>query len=132
MDLTIDTSAIVAVLLNESTKGAIVEATSDAELVAPYSLHWEVGNALSALIRRGRIDGSEAEVALRSYGEIPVQFVDVPLTDSLRLATQHGHYAYDAYMLECARRYNTSLLTLDRALRRTADSVGIDLLEIET
>lgn len=129
MDITIDTSAVMAVLLNEPTKSEIVEVTRDAELFAPHILHWEVGNAFSALLRRGRIDLERATVALASYEEIPIQFVDVPLQDALELAAHFGQYAYDAYTLECATRYNTSLLTLDRSLRRTADAIGIELLE---
>lgn len=130
MDITIDTSAVMAVLLNEATRPEIIEATEDAELFAPHSLHWEIGNAFSALFRRGRIDLEVATVALASYEDIPVQFVDIPLIDSLNLAAPYDHYAYDAYMLECASRYNTALLTLDQALQRTARAMEIDTLEI--
>lgn len=131
MDITIDTSAVMAVLLNESTKPGIVEGTRDAELFAPHSLHWEIGNAFSALFRRGRVTLDSAGLALESYEGIPIQFVEVPLHGSLELAARFGHYAYDAYMLECATRYNTALLTLDRPLQRTAREMGIELLEVE-
>lgn len=130
MDVTIDSSAIMAVVLNEKTKPEIVRATRDAELFAPHSLHWEVGNALSALFRRGRVDQEGARRALASYEEIPIQFVDVPLEEGVTVAHETGHYAYDAYMLECETRYNTSFLTLDRPLRETARGMGIELLEV--
>ena len=56
--------------------------------------------------------------------------MDVPLEEALAIAHQSGHYAYDAYILECARRYNTAFLTLDRALEGTARQMGIELLEV--
>lgn len=68
--------------------------------------------------------------ALGSYEDIPIQFVDVPLDEALSIAHESGHYACDAYMLECARRYNTAFLTLDRALEGTARQMGIELLEV--
>lgn len=131
MDITIDTSALMAVLLNESARPRVVELTRDAELLAPQSLHWEIGNALSALFRRGRIAPEVATRALDYYQEIPIRLVAVPLGGSLELAARFGHYAYDAYMLECARRFNTPLLTLDQPLQRTAREMGLELLKVE-
>ncbi len=131
MDLTIDTSAVIAVLLNEPTKPRLIEATDNAELIAPASLHWELGNALSALFRHHRLTFEEAVVVLESYTRIPIKLVDVPLENSLVLAAEFGIYAYDAYMLECARRYRTALLTLDGRMRRIAGKAGIEVLEMK-
>lgn len=54
MVLIIHTSAIVAVLMDEPEKAAILELTEDAELVAPRSVHWEIGNAFSLMFKRRR------------------------------------------------------------------------------
>jgi predicted nucleic acid-binding protein len=40
-------------------------------------------------------------------------------------------YAYDAYVIECARRYRTPLLSLDGGQVRVARSEGIEILEVE-
>ena len=56
MDLTVDASVIMAVILNEPSKPQILEATKGAELLSAASLPWEIGNALSALFRRRRIN----------------------------------------------------------------------------
>jgi predicted nucleic acid-binding protein len=129
-EIVIDTSAIVAVITDATDKAALIEMTEDAALVAPLSVHWEIGNAFSAMIRRGRVTVELAARAIDIYQTIPIRFVDVDLTTSLVLAAQHRLYAYDAYLLECARARRAPLLTLDRALIRVAAKLAIDVMEI--
>lgn len=94
------------------------------------SLPWEVGNALSALCRRTRITVGVAESALQAFGEIPVRLAAVDLVASLQLAAEHGIYAYDAYMVECARRYQSPLLSLDRGQTEVARREGVEIVEL--
>jgi uncharacterized protein with PIN domain len=49
-----DTSAVLAVLLDEPEKEAVVEATMGSVVCAPASLRWEVGNAATAGVKRRR------------------------------------------------------------------------------
>jgi predicted nucleic acid-binding protein len=49
----IDTSAIIATITNEAEKERLVKMTQGSFLVAPHSLHWEIGNAFSAMLKRG-------------------------------------------------------------------------------
>ena len=130
MRFTVDTSIIIAVVTNEPSKQDIVKATRGAELLAPASLHWEVGNALSAMLRRGRIDATSAKGALAMYREIPLRLIDVDLEEALALVSDAGLYAYDAYMLACARSFRAPLLTLDRRLQSAAYSASIPFLEV--
>lgn len=130
MDLTVDTSVIMAVVLNEPSKSALIEATKGAELLAAPSLHWEVGNALSALFKKRRLDLAQAKAALASYDRIPLRFADIDLEASVTLADKYGVYAYDAYVIECARRYQTPLLSLDGPQCGVARREGIDILEV--
>jgi uncharacterized protein with PIN domain len=44
-EIVIDTSAIVAVITDAQEKGALIRLTQDAALIAPPSVHWEIGNA---------------------------------------------------------------------------------------
>jgi predicted nucleic acid-binding protein len=130
LNIAIDTSAVLAVLLDEPSRSRLVALTGGAELLSAGSLPWEVGNALSALVRRGRIDGEGAARALRSFGEIPVRFPEIDLAPAVELAEELRLYAYDAYVLECARRYRAPLLSLDLARCRAARAAGIDVMEI--
>ena len=130
MEITADTSAIMAVILNEPSKPGLLRQTRGAELVSAPTLPWEVGNSLTALFRRARIDLDQAKGALASYRGVAVRLAEIDLNASVELAKEQGIYAYDAYMLECARRYHTPLLSLDGPQRQVAIKLGIEVLEI--
>jgi predicted nucleic acid-binding protein len=128
--MVIDTSAVVAVITDAPEKDALIRITEDAALVAPSSVHWEIGNAFSAMIRRDRLTPDLAARAIDIYHSIPIRFIDVDLTASLKIAAQHRLYAYDAYLIECARATRAPLLTLDGALARAAAKMTIDVVEV--
>lgn len=130
MIITADPSVFLAVVLNEPTKPALVRTTEGAELQAPPSLPWEIANALSALVRRDRITPDQARTALGAYQGIPVRLADIDLEDALVLAMSHKIYAYDAFVIECARRYRTPLLSLDRRQVAIAGEEGVDVIPI--
>lgn len=130
MDITVDTSALIAAVGNEPTKPRIVELTTGHNLVAPASVHWEVGNALSAMLKRERITLPQAQECVESYLQIPIRLVDVDLRQSLALVKRLRVYAYDAYLLSCAAQFRAPLLTLDDALRVAAKAAGVDVLEV--
>jgi predicted nucleic acid-binding protein len=128
MNITIDTSVILSVCTNEPTKQQLIAQTTGARLIAPASIHWEVGNALSAMIKRGRITKEQAQLCLRAYKQIPVRFVDIDIEDALFIAARFKIYAYDAYLMACASQYSTPLLTLDGALKVHAAELGLEVL----
>lgn len=130
MEITVDTSAIMAVVLNEPSKARLREQTRGSELVSAPTLPWEMGNGLSALFKRKRLDLDQAKMALKSFREIPVRLGEIELDVAVELAKEQGIYAYDAYILECARKYRTPLLSLDGSQRRIARRLGIEVLEV--
>jgi predicted nucleic acid-binding protein len=127
MDLVIDTSALIAVLTAESTRDRIIARTQGAELLAPGSVHWETGNALSALLKRRRLKLAEVQAALAAYRQIPIRLVEIELDVALELADRLGLYAYDAYLMACARQHSAPLLTSDPRLGRVAQEAGVRL-----
>jgi len=104
--------------------------TSEAELIAPLSVHWEIGNAFSSPLKRKRVTLEEALQAIEIYLQIPVRFVEVELTESLEIAQELGLYANDAYLLRCAAKYRVPLLTLDRRLAQAAREKKVQVLEV--
>ncbi len=127
MLLAADTSAVLAVAADEPTKPALVAATRGADLLAPASLSAEVGNALSAMLKRDRITLAEAERVLEAYRSIPLRLLDVDLGRALALSDRLGIYAYDAYVLDCALSHGIPLLSLDRGQREAAWQAGVSL-----
>jgi len=128
MKVVLDTSALIAVLLGESNRARIIRKTEGADLIAPASLHWEIGNAFSAMFKRGRLGVEIALEALRRYEEVPIQFVEADMAAAVRLCDRLGLYAYDAYMLDVAKRHRAPLLTLDGGLKEAARHTDVELL----
>src|SRR5690606_17464999 len=50
MEIVADTSAFLAVVLNEPERQRIVKLTAEASLLAPEFLPYEIGNALTAMV----------------------------------------------------------------------------------
>ena len=131
MNIVIDTSAIIAVIVAEPERDAIIAATSGHTLIGPGSIPWEIGNAFSAMIKQRRIGVADAQQGMEILDSIPLQYVNVDMANVLSIAAQVNAYAYDAYLLDCALRHAVPLLTLDRTLRRAADALGINLVNLE-
>ena len=130
MELVVDTSVLIAVLTGEPARDQLIARTHAAELLAPGSVHWEVGNAFSALLKRRRLKLSDVQAALTAYGQIPIRLVEVELAAALELADRFGLYAHDAYLMACARRHRAPLLTLDARLGRAAQEAGVQVVEL--
>jgi len=127
--MVIDTSALLAVLLAEPERPALIAATAGAVLMAPSSLPWEVGNALVAAVRRRRLTSAEADRAWVAYEAVPLRLAEVDIRRSIMAGLDLGLYAYDAYMLELARQRGLPLLTLDQRLGDAALASGLTLVE---
>jgi predicted nucleic acid-binding protein len=130
MDIVVDASVIIAVIVNESSKPAIIQATQTADLIAPASIHWEIGNAFSAMFKRNRISLEESLKAVEIYKQIPIRFVEVELEEALSIAKQWNIYAYDAYLLRCAQKYNAALLSLDETLLTIAEQFKVKVIKV--
>ena len=103
--IVVDTSAVLAVLLGESQKRRLESLTQGADLSAPASLKWELGNALSAMFKRRMISLQDSERVLDVFHEIPIHFVEIDIASSLKICHEYGLYAYDAYMIVCAQKH---------------------------
>jgi predicted nucleic acid-binding protein len=130
MNLVVDTSVIIAVIANEPEKDSLVTRTQDADLFAPRSLYWEIGNAFSAMLKRQRITVEQAKTAIEIYRQIPLNLADVDLVQAVALASQLNIYAYDAYIIACAINQKCPLLSLDSGLIRAAKACGVDVVEV--
>ncbi len=131
MKIVIDTSAIIAVIANEPEREALIAVTGGSSLLAPHSVYWEIGNAFSAMFKRGRVDYNKIKKALNIFQEIPIRFVDVELAESLQISEAHDCYCYDAYLLRCAHKHKSPLLTLNRKLAGIAKNMNLNIISVE-
>ncbi len=131
MNIVVDTSVIVAVIANEPEKASLISFTQGADLIAPQSVHWEIGNAFSAMFKRNKVTLEQALGAIQAYNKIPIRFVDVELEQSLKIAETLNIYAYDAYLIRCALRFRSPLISLDKYLVNSAKRMKVKVIEVK-
>ena len=130
MEIVIDTSAVLAVIGDQPEKAELIRLTRGATLLAPPSVHWEVGNALSAMFKRKAIGLDEALKLLESYSDIVIRFTDIALKQAVELAAKLNVHAYDAYVIACAMNQRAPILTLDSGLSVRARELKLNVLEV--
>ena len=130
MNVIIDTSALIAVIVGEPERNRIVEMTTGNTLLGPGSIPWEIGNAFSAMFKQNKLTINEAQKGLAIFESIPLRYVEPDFFNALKLSKNTNMYAYDAYFLDCAIRYKAPLLTLDRKLKAAAHNINVETLEV--
>ena len=129
MKIVVDTNTLLAVSLDEPEKDWLIETTDGYDLVAPAVLPYEIGNALSSLVRRKLLTEAQLAAAWDAAAAVPVELASVDARASLLLAGRFRIYAYDAYFLQCALETKSPLLTLDRSMKHVAKLLDITLVE---
>ncbi len=132
MRIVADTNTFLAVALDEPEKNFIIGSTVDCDLVSPEVLPFEIGNALTAMLKKGSLRPNEVVPVWETIQRIPVDLRSINMKSALEIAARFNIYAYDAYFLECASDLRSPLLTLDRGMKRIAREMGIALLEEPT
>ena len=130
MDIVIDTSALIAVIVGAPERDKIIGITAGNTLIGPGSIPWEIGNAFSAMFKQDRLSLGDAKMGVEIFQSIPIRYIETDIANALRLSKEINMYAYDAYLLDCAIRYKSPLLTLDSKLRAAAESIKIEVLEV--
>ena len=129
MKIIADTNTFIAVALNEPEKDLIIRLTEGCELVAPEVLPFEIGNALTAMMKKSVLQADEVASSWEIVQHIPVDLRHIDIKSALKIAIKFNIYAYDACFLECADSLRSPLLTLDRGMKRIAREIGITILE---
>ncbi len=130
MDIVIDTSAILAVILDEPERPQIIEMVSESFLVGPGSIPWEIGNAFSAMLKKNRFELTAAIKGIDIFKHIRIRLIAPDYSNVMKICFDHDIYAYDAYFLDCSLRFHAPLLTLDKKLKQTAEAMNIEVLEV--
>jgi len=129
MKIIADTNTFIAVALNEPEKGRIIRLTKGHDLIAPDVLPFEIGNALTTLMKKSVLKKEEVVSVWELIRQIPVDLRHTDIQSALKIAIKFNIYAYDAYFLECAFNLRSPLLTLDLGMQRVAREIGITILE---
>lgn len=129
MKIIADTNTFIAVALNEPEKNHIIKLTEGFDLAAPEVLPFEIGNALTAMMKKGTLQSDEIQASWKIIQHIPVELRRIDIKSALNIAATFNIYAYDAYFLECAGSLKCPLITLDQGMQRIARKLDIFILE---
>jgi predicted nucleic acid-binding protein len=129
MEIVSDASAFLAVALNEVERDWVIERTSGSTIVSPEVLPYEIGNALIAMRKKGRLNTREILRAFDITQRIAVRLLPIKIHDALRMAIRFNIYAYDAYYLQCCTENGLPLISLDDRMCEIARSIGIKVME---
>jgi predicted nucleic acid-binding protein len=130
MEIMVDASTIICIILNEPEKQKIISLTEDAELAVPEMISFEIGNVLSRMYKKRRLNEEQIIKAYTLYKTLPLRAIKVDMIKALNISCKYGIYAYDAYYLETAYRLNLPLLTLDGPMKGSARDMKLHILEV--
>jgi predicted nucleic acid-binding protein len=99
--------------------------TSNYKLLSSEILPYEIGNALSAIVKRKQLTTEQAMQAIELAEGIPVRLIQPDIKSSLEIALRSNTYSYNAYFLQCALSLNYPLLTLDKKMKEVAKQLNI-------
>lgn len=125
-----DTSVVISLLTSEQERRELLLALENYELVCVASVEAEIGNAVSAMFRRGRISLAQGMDIIAGFRSARFRILSLNLPRAVEISHSLGIYAYDAYVLECAERLNAPLVTLDRGMKLAAKRLNLTLIEV--
>lgn len=111
---------------------ALLERVGVEGAVVPALWMIEVANAIAMGERRRRLRPGTGEAILAQLRALDIEIDSAVGFESiggvLALCREHGLTAYDAVYLELARRRALPLATLDKALKRAAKAMRVDVV----
>lgn len=129
MEIVADASAFLAVVLDESDRDWIINKTLEGRIISPEILPYEIGNALIAVRKKGRLNDREVIKAYDISQRIAVRLVPVTIRDALKIAARFNVDAYDAYYLQCCIENKLPLISIDGRMRDVARNLNIKVVE---
>ena len=124
-DIVIDASCILEFLLNQESKNLVVEKVGNYQLVAPQCIPYEIGNAVSKLMKRKLISIFDGVAVYHEFSRIPLRLVEPDIPDSIMIAGNTESYAYDAYYISVAKQLALPLFSMDSGMQTNAVKQGV-------
>ena len=82
------------------------------------------------MYKRKSITEHDGNYIISAFKQIPISLVDINIFKAIQLAYKYNIYAYDAYMIGCAKEQKAALITLDKKLITIAKKCNINTIEV--
>jgi predicted nucleic acid-binding protein len=129
MEILLDASAIIAVIADEPGSQIVINCTQNATIVSPSIISCEVANALTRMMKKNIIVSGEQMLNLaKNFKLIPIKMVNIDLEKALEIAWKYKIYAYDAFYLEAAKKFQLPLITFDSGMKKIGIELGLNIL----
>ncbi len=128
MDVIIDASCVMSILLGEEESSVVRNKSSGLTLISSTCLPFEVGNSLTSAVKRHRLNAEIIDEVFREFLKMPIRLIEPNIEKALKIAAEENHYAYDAYYIECALSRGIPLFSLDNGLIEIAKKRGVKCL----
>jgi predicted nucleic acid-binding protein len=96
----LDANVIMAVILNEDNKDLVINITNGSQILSPNVIFYEIGNALSSLYKRHKLNRDEVINSFDLFLKVPIEALEVDINSALEISCTYNIYTYDAYYLE--------------------------------
>jgi predicted nucleic acid-binding protein len=117
-DKVVDTSAVAALLFDETTADSVAVRLADHRLLAPALLYIEFANVC---LKKSRANPDMRDIFVAAFDSLEgmtIHLVEVDIRAVIGQAERHRLSAYDASYLWLARELDVELVTLDKKLQR--------------
>lgn len=131
MNIVIDASAGIEIVLNRPRSLLFNQQILSASKVISTDLYKaEVANVIWKYVKSNLLEKKTANKTLELAQNLVDEFIDIAenneeaMNESIRI----GHSVYDLMYFTLARRYSSTLMTLDTKLKGIAEYAGIDVI----
>lgn len=135
MSFVLDTSVTMAWLFEDEatrTTEALLDRLKNEEALVPTLWTYEVGKVLLMAERRKRITEAQGRRFAQLLESLPIRISDPYLnslwSNAVVVAREHGLSVYDGTYLDLAMREGVPIATRDKALRKAAKILGVNIL----
>jgi predicted nucleic acid-binding protein len=128
MEVILDASAIMAVIIKEPERELVIQLTKGTVIVSPNMVSYEIANGLTKMIKKKVIEKERMINAYKYFEKIPIKTIEINVKKALEIAWEYKIYAYDACYLESAGRLKLPLLTFDGTMTRIGKELGVTVL----
>jgi len=131
MIIVLDASSGIEIALNRNNAQYLDSYISKATKIMTSSLYRaEVANVIWKYVKANLLEKEKANKTLELAQNLVDEFIDISenneeaMNESIRI----GHSTYDLLYFTLARRYSSSLMTLDVKLKEISEKAGIEVI----